>query len=413
MHFSPEFWGISKEFVHLHCHFTMGQTASKRKPSDVEERLIDPVENEDLEDGPKTKTTAAAASLKVTADEPNGKDHSSVSRILKLGKTIIHPSALQSFLCTTNCCYYYLLAARPERFTLAIATMALIVSSATALAQPFVFGRIVEVCAENDGDDNSTSNGDQMHDLNRYAILLIIILAIGGVATIIRGWLYTLVGERLVRTLRADLFHKMVNQDVSFFDQNKTGELMNRLSSDTTVIQNCLSVNISMGLRAMAEMIVSIALLFITSWELSCVMMAVVPALMVVVILYGRFTKRLTKEYQDALASAADTGAESIANSRIMKSFGAEDWESQQYKNHIAVSYQKGASKAFAYGIFAGGIGFLMSLAILVVIYYGATLVIHDKLSVGNLTSFILYTIYIAIDLGKRTCCELYMSAQM
>lgn len=248
-----------------------------------------------------------------------------------------------------------------------------------------------------------------MHDLNRYAVLLIAILAIGGIATTIRGWLYTLVGERLVRTLRADLFRKMVNLDVSFFDQNKTGELMNRLSSDTTVIQNCLSVNISMGLRAMAEMMVSIALLFITSWELSCVMLAVIPALMVVVILYGRFTKRLTKEYQDALAGAADTGAESIANSRVMKSFGAEDWETRQYVDHIGVSYQKGASKAFAYGIFAGGIGFLMSLAILVVIYYGATLVIHDKLSVGNLTSFILYTIYIAIDLGKRCalCCAM------
>lgn len=239
-----------------------------------------------------------------------------------------------------------------------------------------------------------------MHDLNRYAVILMAILAIGGIATTVRGWLYTLVGERLVRSLRASLFQKIVSQDVSFFDHNKTGELMNRLSSDTTVIQNCLSVNISMGLRAMAEMVVSIALLFLTSWELSCVMMAVVPALMIVVVIYGRFTKRLTKEYQNALAGAADTGAESIANARIMKSFGAEDWEARQYTNHIGVSYQKGAAKAFAYGIFAGGVGFLMGVAILVVIYYGATLVIHGKMNVGDLTSFILYTIYIAIDLG-------------
>jgi len=181
-----------------------------------------------------------------------------------------------------------------------------------------------------------------MHDLNRYALVLILILAINGVSTIIRGWLYTLVGERLVRSLRDDLFRKIVNQDVSFFDQNKTGELMNRLSSDTTVIQNCLSVNISMGLRAVAEMVVSIFLLFITSWELSCVMLAVVPALMVIVAFYGSFTKRITKEYQDALAKAADSGAESISNSRIMKSFGAEEWESAQYTANITVSYEKG-----------------------------------------------------------------------
>lgn len=256
----------------------------------------------------------------------------------------------------------------------------------------------MQVCSE-DGDDG-TNDGDQMHDLNRYAVILMAILALGGVATIIRGWLYTLVGERLVRSLRASLFQKIVSQDVSFFDQNKTGELMNRLSSDTTVIQNCLSVNISMGLRAAAEMVVSIVLLFITSWELSCVMMAVVPALMVVVVIYGSFTKRLTKEYQDALAGAADSGAESIANARIMKSFGAEDWEARQYTEHITQSYQKGAAKALAYGIFAGGVGLLMGVAILVVVYYGATLVIHGRMSVGSLTSFILYTIYIAIDLG-------------
>lgn len=78
---------------------------------------------------------------------------------------------------------------------------------------------------------------------------------------------------------------------------------MNRLSSDTAVIQSCLSVNVSMGLRSFAQVIVSIILLFVTSWELTLIMMAVVPAIVVVVALYGRFTKRLSKNYQDALCS--------------------------------------------------------------------------------------------------------------
>eukprot|EP01034_Spumella_vulgaris_P022180 gene22180-28290_t len=128
--------------------------------------------------------------------------------------------------------------------------------------------------------------------------------------------------------------------------------------------------------------------------------MAVVPVLMLLVILYGRFTKRLTKEYQDALAHAADCGAESVSNARIMKSFGAEEWESQQYFDNITTSYLKGAKKALAYGVFAGGLGYLAGVAILVVVYYGATLVIAGKLSIGNLTAFILYTIYIAVGLG-------------
>ena len=83
-----------------------------------------------------------------------------------------------------------------------------------------------------------------------------------------------------------------------------------------------------------------------------------------------------------------------------MKSFAAEELESHQYVTHIQFSYKKGAAKALAYGMFAGGIGFFAGLAILIVIYYGADLVVSGDLNVGDLTSFILYTVFIAIDLG-------------
>lgn len=87
--------------------------------------------------------------------------------------------------------------------------------------------------------------------------------------------------------MRSMLFTKMVQLDVTFFDSNKTGELMNRLSSDTTVVKDCLSVNISMGLRAMAEIVVSIGFLFFTSWRLTLVMMAVVRAIIPLLLKLG------------------------------------------------------------------------------------------------------------------------------
>jgi ABC-type multidrug transport system fused ATPase/permease subunit len=284
--------------------------------------------------------------------------------------------------------------ARSEWSTLAVATLALIFSAGAQLSQPLYFGKIIQVCSSHE------STEERMHKLYQYSFTLAAILAFGGVFTVIRGWLFTLVGERLVRSLRTDLFKQIVGQDIAFFDTNKTGELMNRLSSDTAAIQNCLSVNISMGLRAIAEVIVSIVLLFIVSWHLTLVMMAVVPLLMLIVVIYGRFTKRLTKDYQDALALAADSGTESLSNARIMKSFGAEEWEGRLYADNIHKSFERGASRALAYGVFAGGIGFLAGMAILVVVFYGATLVIQGELEVGDLTSFILYTIYIAVGLG-------------
>jgi ABC-type multidrug transport system fused ATPase/permease subunit len=128
---------------------------------------------------------------------------------------------------------------QPEKWTLAVAIGALIVSTVCNLAQPYYFGKIISVCV-----DEGTTNR-----LNMYTEILVIINLIGMIASAIRGWLFTLVGERIVRDLRTNLFHEIALQDISFFDTNKTGELMNRLSSDTAVLQNALSVNISMGLR--------------------------------------------------------------------------------------------------------------------------------------------------------------------
>lgn len=132
-------------------------------------------------------------------------------------------------------------------------------------------------------------------------------------------------------------------------------------------------------------------------------MFSVIPALMIFVAIYGRYTKKLTKLYQNSLAKAAEIGAESISNSRVMKSFGAEDLECHRYFSNVDISYEAGAKKSLAYGGFVGGVTVVGNFAIIVVIYYGAVLVIHDEMSIGNLTSFVFYTIYIAMGLGMMS----------
>lgn len=254
------------------------------------------------------------------------------------------------------------------------AAVALLVSVTCGLAQPFYFGKIIDACSDSDSDeDDDTSPQDRRHTLNGYVLTLFVIFVVGGVFTSIRGWLYTLIGERIVARLRKDLFEHIIRQDIQFFDQNKSGELMNRLSSDTTVIQSCLSVNVSLGLRASMQVVVSILLLFITSWRLTLVMISVIPVLIVFVRVYGRYTKRLTKAYQDALGRAADTGSETIGSSRIVKSFASEDYECERYFRDITTSYHAGAKKAKANGGFAGMMFFVANSVILVVVYYGKT----------------------------------------
>lgn len=144
-------------------------------------------------------------------------------------------------------------------------------------------------------------------------------------------------------------------------------------------------------------------LLFTSPHLTSVQMFSVIPALMIFVAIYGRYTKELTKLYQNSLAKAAEIGAESISNSRVMKSFGAETLECQRYFSNVDISYDAGSKKSFAYGGFIGGVTVVGNFAIIIVIYYGAILVIHDEMSIGNLTSFVFYTIYIAMGLGMMS----------
>lgn len=260
---------------------------------------------------------------------------------------------------------------KPEIVTMCYATVALVVSVTCSLAQPFFFGKIIDACSDSDSDEDANSPQEQRHKLNGYIITLFVIFIVGGFFTFIRGWLYTLIGERLVARLRKDLFEHIIRQDIQFFDQNKTGELMNRLASDTTVIQSCLSVNVSLGLRSAMQILISLILLFVTSWKLTLVMISVIPVLIVFVRIYGKYTKKLTKAYQDALGRAADTGSESIASSRVVKSFASEDYECERYFKDITLSYEAGAKKARAYGGFSGAMFFVANTVILVVVYYG------------------------------------------
>ena len=130
-------------------------------------------------------------------------------------------------------------------------------------------------------------------------------------------------------------------------------------------------------------------------------MLSVVPFLLMAVVLYGSYIRGLSKEYQDALAEAADCGQESIANARIVRSFGAEALATSRYVSAVTASYGKGALKALGYGLFLGCVSVLAGIAILVVMYYGARLVIAGEMQVGELTTFMLYAAYITLGLGS------------
>ncbi|KAF2075245.1 hypothetical protein CYY_003463 [Polysphondylium violaceum] len=279
---------------------------------------------------------------------------------------------------------------KPELPLILCGMIALIFSSLSSLAIPAFFGQIVEVLSTT-GDINT---------LNNSTMALVIIFVVGSLATSIRAYLFTLAGQRFVARMRNELFGAIIKQDVSFFDQSRTGELINRLASDTQVLQNTVTVNISMAVRYTIQIIGTIILLFVTNWRLTLVMLAIIPVLAISAVFYGKKVKLLGKEVQEILAKTSTTAEQVISNVRTVKAFAKEEKFVAIYGKDVHESYLLGKTLAIAGGIFSGSVFLIAQLAIVLIVYIGAKQVLNGQTTTGNLTSFLLYTLTVAMALA-------------
>ena len=280
--------------------------------------------------------------------------------------------------------------ARPQARRLLAGTVFLLIASALGLVYPKVIGDII---------DQALKAGDRAR-IDNIALGMVVVFLLQGMAMAMRYYLFTTAGERVVTRLRQDLFGSLMAQDVGFFDERKTGELTNRLSSDTTVLQNTVSVNISMALRNAAQALGGIALLFYTSPVLTGLMLAIVPVVAVGAVTYGRKVRGLSKQTQDALAAANEVAEESLSGIRTVRSFAAERHEVARYRSAMERAYDIARHRARQSSFFLAGASSAGYLASAVVLWYGGRLVLDGKMTVGGLTSFLIYSLMVAVSLG-------------
>ena len=280
--------------------------------------------------------------------------------------------------------------ARPEWRRLAIATVALLVSSAMSLAYPQAIRFMVDALV----------GGQSPLSLDSAAVLLVILFAVQSIFAMLRAWLFTVSGERIVTSLRAKLYEAILRQDIEFFDHSRTGELTNRLAADTAVLQNTVTVNVSMAMRHSLSALGGLAMLLYMSPRLTVAAMGVVPLATIALVVYGRKIRQLSVRVQDALAAAAMIAEESISGIRTVRSFAREPQEMGRYGNAIEESYRLAAKRALAYGGFGGLMGFVGYGAVALVVWYGGRLVSQGQLTIGELTAFLLYTGLVAVSFG-------------
>ena len=280
--------------------------------------------------------------------------------------------------------------ARPEARPLIMGTLALTIGSVMTLLYPMVIQQLI--------DGIEAGGGKEL--VTRGAMMLVGLFSAGAFFGAIRAWLFTVSGERIVASLRTQLYRSIISQEVAFFDERRTGELTNRLASDTTVLQNTVTVNVSMLLRFTIMALGAIGFLFYTSWKLTLLTLTVVPVVAISAGFFGRKMRAISRSFQDALAESTVVAEETIAGVRTVRAFAREEQEIARYSEAVETSFAIAKRRASIIAMLRGFIGFGGYGAIAVVLWFGGNMLVEGTISIGELTSFLLYTLTVAFSLG-------------
>uniref|UniRef100_A0A8C4E7W0 ATP-binding cassette, sub-family B (MDR/TAP), member 10 n=1 Tax=Dicentrarchus labrax TaxID=13489 RepID=A0A8C4E7W0_DICLA len=285
--------------------------------------------------------------------------------------------------------------AHPERWSLAAALGFLTVSSAVTMSAPFLLGKVIDTIYTT-GTDTETMTAS----LTSLCIMLTGVFLCGGAANAARVYLMQTSGQKIVRNLRASLFSSILRQEVGFFDRSRTGELINRLSADTAVVGRSITDNLSDGLRAVAQAAAGVSMMFYISPSLASFVLLIVPPMAGLAVIYGRFLRSISKRTQDALAQATQLAEERISNIRTVRAFGKELSEVNTYTQKIDQVFTLAKKEAVIGAGFFGVTGLSGNIMILSVLYKGGLLMASQHMTVGELSSFLMYTFWVGIGIA-------------
>jgi ATP-binding cassette subfamily B protein len=247
--------------------------------------------------------------------------------------------------------------------------------------------------------DEALQSGE-VRELRTTAVQVFVIFSIQAIAGAARYYLFTTAGERIVAQLRETVYRAILRQDIAFFDGRRTGELVSRLAADTTVLQNAVSVNISILMRSLGAAVGGLVLLVYTSPLLALALLAAIPPLALGTARFGKTIRAISRRVQDAVAETSTVAEEAISGIRTVRAFAQEEWEVARYKKAVEQSFGLSRQRIRSIAWFTGGAAFCGYLAIVGVLYYGGYLVLSRQMSIGDLTSFILYTLTVAVSVA-------------
>ncbi|HET7678659.1 MAG TPA: ABC transporter transmembrane domain-containing protein [Xanthobacteraceae bacterium] len=271
------------------------------------------------------------------------------------------------------------------------ALAALIVAALATLAVPLAVRRMIDV-------GFSAANTSL---IDNYFLVMLAVVAVLAAASATRFYLVTTLGERIVADLREDVFAHLTRLSAAFFDQAKTGEVVSRLTADTTQIKSAVGASVSIALRNLVLFVGAAAMMVVTSPRLSTFVLAAIPVIVLPLVGFGRAVRRRSRLAQDTLADASGYATELIGAVRVLQAFTNEPLAHRRFGAAVERAYAAAVESTRARAVLTAFAIFMVFGSVVVVLWVGAQDVLSGAITAGRLGQFLLYAVLAASALGE------------
>jgi ATP-binding cassette subfamily B protein len=280
---------------------------------------------------------------------------------------------------------------KAEKFRIIIALLALIAAAAATLAVPIAVRRVVDF----------GFSAENRSFVDAYFGMIIVLSGILAITSSLRFYFVMTIGERVVARIRSAVFERVMQLDGAFFDSARSGEIVSRLTADTTQLKSTFGASASIALRNLIMLIGAITMMVITSPRLSALVLVAIPFIVLPLVAAGRGVRKRSKDAQDTLAEAASFATERIGAVRIVQGLGGEGRVVAAFRSAIDHAYRAAAQATLSRALLTGVVIFLVFASITFVLWTGAQAVMAGSMSAGRLSQFVLYAVFAASGLGQ------------
>ncbi len=277
------------------------------------------------------------------------------------------------------------------RWRAILALISLTVAAVTTLVVPVAVRRMI--------DFGFTPKGIAM--INSYFSVMVAVVAVLALASASRYYLVMTIGERIVADIRRDVFAHLISLSPAFFDSARSGELISRLTADTTQIKSAAGASASIALRNILLFFGATTMMVITSPRLSGLVLLAIPLIVLPLVAFGRWVRRLSRNAQDTLAEATAYASELIGAIRTVQAYTGERLANARFGSEVEQAYEAARTSTRARGVLTAIIIFIVFTSVVVILWIGSHDVLTGSITPGRLGQFVLYAAFAAAGLGQ------------